>query len=119
MTKIDSASLLTVRHLECAAIHDILLISEAIEFDTNRLRKSNSKRIVWMSTRLLQRTETVVSSANVLLTDARTTLPLRRTSSSAQRGRKRTMRHRRAIVTHYGGPDALEEIEEELSLIHI
>src|SRR5262245_24416880 len=36
-----------------------------------------------------------------------------RTSSSAQHGRKRSMRHTRIIVTHYGGPDALRMVEEE------
>src|SRR5437899_210254 len=31
----------------------------------------------------------------------------------AQQGRKRSMRHTRIIVTHYGGPDALRVVEEE------
>src|SRR5262249_57107699 len=31
----------------------------------------------------------------------------------AQRGRKRSMRHRRIIVTHYGGPEELRVVEEE------
>src|SRR5204863_7269699 len=38
---------------------------------------------------------------------------LRRTSSSARQGKKRSMRHTRVIVTHYGGPDALRVVEEE------
>src|SRR5512139_879229 len=40
-------------------------------------------------------------------------LLLRRTSSSARQGRKRSMIHTRIIVTHYGGPDALRVVEEE------
>jgi hypothetical protein len=38
---------------------------------------------------------------------------LRRTSSSARQGRRRSMRHTRIIVTHYGGPDELQVLEEE------
>src|SRR5512134_1574803 len=38
---------------------------------------------------------------------------LRRASSSARQGKKRSMRHTRIIVTHYGGPDALRVVEEE------
>src|SRR5512137_2139462 len=38
---------------------------------------------------------------------------LRRTRSSARQGRKRSVRHTRIIVTHYGGPDALRVVEEE------
>src|SRR5229473_139205 len=38
---------------------------------------------------------------------------LRRSSSSARRARKRSVRHTRIIVTHYGGPDALRVVEEE------
>ena len=45
--------------LECAAIHDILLSFEAIDTETNRIGKTNLKRIVSMLTRLIQRTETV------------------------------------------------------------
>jgi four helix bundle protein len=45
--------------LECAAIHDILLICEAIDAESNRRGKSDLKRIVSMLTRLIQRTETV------------------------------------------------------------
>src|SRR5678816_1734896 len=33
--------------------------------------------------------------------------------SSARQGRTRPVRHRRVIVTHYGGPDALRVVEEE------
>src|SRR6266852_2905032 len=35
------------------------------------------------------------------------------TSSSARQGRKRSVRHTRVIITHYGGPDALRVVEEE------
>src|SRR6185312_1255326 len=35
------------------------------------------------------------------------------TDSSARQGRTRPVRHRRIIVTHYGGPDALRVVEEE------
>jgi len=45
--------------LECAAIHDILLSFEAIDSESNRIGKSNLKRIVSMLTRLIQRTENV------------------------------------------------------------
>ena len=45
--------------LECAAIHDILLSFEAIDSESNRIGKTNLKRIVSMLTRLIQRTETV------------------------------------------------------------
>src|SRR5512143_3822151 len=38
---------------------------------------------------------------------------LRRTSSSARQERKRSMRHTRIIVTHYGGPEVLRVVEEE------
>src|SRR5262249_61333811 len=31
----------------------------------------------------------------------------------ARQGKKRSMRHTRIIVTHYGGPDALRVVEEE------
>ena len=40
-------------------IHDILLINDAIDSETNLRGKSNLKRIVSMLTRLIQRTETV------------------------------------------------------------
>jgi four helix bundle protein len=45
--------------LECAAIHDILLVCEAIDIETNRRGKSDLKRIVSMLTRLIQRTDMV------------------------------------------------------------
>ena len=38
---------------------------------------------------------------------------MRADCSSARQGEKRSMRHTRVIVTHYGGPDALRVIEEE------
>src|SRR5947207_6034950 len=38
---------------------------------------------------------------------------LRRTRSSARQARKRSVKHTRIIVTHYGGPDALGVVEEE------
>jgi len=45
--------------LECAAIHDILSAFEAIDSDLNRDGKTKLKRIVSMSTRLIQRTDSV------------------------------------------------------------
>ena len=42
--------------LECAAIHDILMISEAMDADTTRRGKADLKRIVSTLTRLVQRT---------------------------------------------------------------
>ena len=45
--------------LECAAIHDVLRVCDVISEDSNRLGKSNLKRIVSMLTRLIQRTENV------------------------------------------------------------
>jgi four helix bundle protein len=45
--------------LECASIHDVLRVWDAIDDDTNQLGKSNLKRIVSMLTRLIQRTQTV------------------------------------------------------------
>jgi four helix bundle protein len=45
--------------LECAAIHDVLRVCDAIDDEANRIGKSNLKRIVSMLTRLIQRTETV------------------------------------------------------------
>src|SRR5689334_18504143 len=38
---------------------------------------------------------------------------LRSTCLSARQGEKRSMTYRRIIVTHYGGPDALQVVEEE------
>ncbi|XZE20075.1 four helix bundle protein [Pirellulaceae bacterium SH449] len=42
--------------LECAAIHDVLRVCDAIDDDSNQIDKSNLKRIVSMLTRLIQRT---------------------------------------------------------------
>ena len=38
---------------------------------------------------------------------------LRRTRSFARQARKRSVKHTRIIVAHYGGPDALQVLEEE------
>lgn len=38
---------------------------------------------------------------------------LRHTSSSARQGSRGSVKHTRIIVTHYGGPDALQVVEEE------
>lgn len=40
--------------------------------------------------------------------------PLRRRSSGARQKRERPMKYARVVVTHYGGPDALRLVEEEL-----
>jgi four helix bundle protein len=45
--------------LECAAIHDVLCVSDAIDDESNRRGKSDLKRIVSMLTRLIQRVENV------------------------------------------------------------
>jgi four helix bundle protein len=45
--------------LECAAIHDVLRVCDAIDNESNQLGKTNLKRIVSMLTRLIQRTQTV------------------------------------------------------------
>jgi four helix bundle protein len=45
--------------LECAAIHDVLRICDAIDDESNAFGKSNLKRIVSMLTRLIQRTDNV------------------------------------------------------------
>jgi four helix bundle protein len=45
--------------LECAAIHDILESTGAIDSETTRIGKTNLKRIVSMLTKLIQRRETV------------------------------------------------------------
>ncbi len=45
--------------LECASIHDVLVVCDAIDVESNRRGKSDLKRIVSMLTRLIQRTETV------------------------------------------------------------
>ena len=42
--------------LECAAIHDVLRVCEAVDNDSNSRGKSDRKRIVSMLTRLIQRT---------------------------------------------------------------
>jgi len=42
--------------LECAAIHDVLRVCDAIDGDSNSRGKSDLKRIVSMLTRLIQRT---------------------------------------------------------------
>lgn len=44
--------------LECAAIHDVLRVCDAIDDEPDRLGKSHLKRIVSMLTRLIQRNET-------------------------------------------------------------
>ena len=49
--------------LDCAGIHDILQSLDAIDMETNRIGKTNLKRIVSMLTRLIQRTETVSENA--------------------------------------------------------
>ena len=45
--------------LECAAIHDILESTGAIDSETTRIGKTNLKRNVSMLTKLIQRRETV------------------------------------------------------------
>jgi four helix bundle protein len=45
--------------LECASIHDVLRVCDAIDDDSNRRGKLDLKRIVSMLTRLIQRTPTV------------------------------------------------------------
>ena len=45
--------------LECASIHDVLRVCDAIDEEPNRRGKSDLKRIVSMLTRLIQRTQTV------------------------------------------------------------
>jgi hypothetical protein len=45
--------------LECAAIHDVLPCFDSIDVETNRLGKTNRKRIVSMLTRSMQRTDSV------------------------------------------------------------
>lgn len=45
--------------LECASIHDVLLVCDAIDNESNLRGNSDLKRIVSMLTRLIQRTETV------------------------------------------------------------
>lgn len=45
--------------LERAAIHDVLRVCDAIDYDSNQIGKSNLKRIVSMLTRSIQRTTNV------------------------------------------------------------
>ena len=45
--------------LECASIHDVLRVCEAIDETSDRRGQSDLKRIVAMLTRLIQRTQTV------------------------------------------------------------
>ncbi|NJM48456.1 MAG: four helix bundle protein, partial [Alkalinema sp. RU_4_3] len=45
--------------LECASIHDVLRVCDAIDVESNRRGKSDLKRIVSMLTRLIQRTSNV------------------------------------------------------------
>ena len=50
--------------LECAAIHDVLSSFGAIDAESNRIGKTNLKRIVSMLTRLIQRTQ-IVSDGSI------------------------------------------------------
>jgi hypothetical protein len=45
--------------LECAAIHDVLRVCDAIADEANQIGKSSLKRIVSMLTRRIQRTEKI------------------------------------------------------------
>ncbi len=45
--------------LECASIHDVLRVCDAIDAESDQRGKSDSKRIVSMLTRLIQRTQAV------------------------------------------------------------
>ncbi len=45
--------------LECASIHDVLRVGEAVDEESNLRGKSDLKQIVSMLTRLIQRTEAV------------------------------------------------------------
>jgi hypothetical protein len=58
-TKIGSSRLRAVRPPECASIHDVLPICDAMNEESNLRGKSDAKRIVSMLTRLVQRTESV------------------------------------------------------------
>ncbi|MCA9226672.1 MAG: four helix bundle protein, partial [Planctomycetales bacterium] len=49
--------------LECAAIHDVLRVCDAIDAEPDRRGKSDLKRIVSMLTRLIQRTQTVAAES--------------------------------------------------------
>ena len=49
--------------LDCASIHDVLGVCDAMDDQSNRQGKSELKRIVSMLTRLIQRTHTVAEDA--------------------------------------------------------
>ena len=49
--------------LECASIHDVLRVCDAIDDKSNQQGKSELKRIVSMLTRLIQRTQVVAEDA--------------------------------------------------------
>ena len=49
--------------LECASIHDVLRVCDAIDDESHRHGTSELKRIVSMLTRLIQRTQTVAEDA--------------------------------------------------------
>jgi four helix bundle protein len=49
--------------LECASIHDVLRVCDAIDSDSNSHGKSELKRIVSMLTRLIQRSQPVAEDA--------------------------------------------------------
>ena len=49
--------------LECASIHDVLAVCDAIDVESNRRGKSDLKRVVSMLTRLIQRTESVAEGS--------------------------------------------------------
>ena len=49
--------------LECASIHDVLRVCDAIDDESNRQGKLELKRIVSMLTRLIQRTQSVAENA--------------------------------------------------------
>ncbi len=49
--------------LECASIHDVLQVCDAIDGESNRHGKSALKRIVSMLTRLIQRNQSVAEDA--------------------------------------------------------
>ena len=48
---------------ECASIHDVLRVCEAIDDESNRHGKSELNRIVAMLTRLIQRSRSVAEDA--------------------------------------------------------
>jgi four helix bundle protein len=49
--------------LECASLHDVLRVCDAVDDNSNRYGKSELKRIVSMLTRLIQRTQAVAEGA--------------------------------------------------------